>query len=236
MDVIIPEFSIHPMESTLQKRVKARMDLLNVNAYQTAKKAGLGSSFVRDILRGRTRSPSTENLEKLALALETSIDYLRGKGSDNTLPIELPVVGLPVVSEINAGTWLEVTTMEDQSEPAIIPVANDPRFPRARQYALLVRGDSMDIDYPDGSYVTCVDFWDSGVPMKSGLHVHVERKRGGGQLVEITVKVLEMVDGSFILTPKSTNEKWKPFPVEGDDETEVVIKGLVTGGWRRTEI
>lgn len=237
MDVIFPETTMQKMESSLQKRVKTRMDELGLNAYQTAKSAGLGDSFVRDILRGKTRSPSAENLAKLANALNTTTEYLIGTPApDNVDTVEIPVAGLPVVSEVHAGTWLEVTVFEGDEEPQIIPVARDPRFPRARQYALLVRGDSMDLEYPDGSYVTCVDFWDSGIEIKSGLRVHVERRMAGGQLVEITVKAIERTGDRFYLVPKSSNEKWQPIALEGEDDVEVVIKGVVTGGWRPTPI
>lgn len=237
MDVIFPESKMLHMDSSLQKRVKERMDHLELNALQTAKQAGLGDSFVRDILRGKTRSPSAENLAKLADALQTTAEYLLGSsGPDNVESLEVPVAGLAVVSEINAGNWLEVTVFEGNDEPQIIPVARDPRFPRARQYALLVRGDSMDLEYPDGSYVTCVDYWDAGIEIKSGLRVHVERRMGGGQFIEITVKAIERTGDTFYLVPKSSNEKWQPIPIEGDEDVEIVIKGIVTGGWRPTPI
>lgn len=237
MDVIFPESTINFMESSLPKRVRNRMDALGMNALQTAKTAGLGDSFVRDILRGKTRSPSAENLAKLADALQTTVEYLIGGHEDNNVEAaEIEVAGLPVVSEINAGTWLEVTVFEGEQEPPLIPVARDPRFPRARQYALLVRGDSMDLEYPDGSYVTCVDFWDAGIEIKSGLRVHVERRKAGGQLIEITVKAIERTGDAYFLVPKSSNEKWAPIPIEGDEDTEVVVKGVVTGNWKPTPI
>ncbi|MBZ9600712.1 LexA family protein [Phyllobacterium chamaecytisi] len=236
MDVIFPKSMIDAMDSSLQKRVRQRMDHLGLNALQAAKAAGLGASFVRDILRGKTKSPSAENLAKLAEALKTSTEFLLGANDDNVETVEIPVVGLPVISEINAGTWLEVTVFEGEQEPHHIPVARDPRFPRARQYALLVRGDSMDLEYPDGTYVTCVDYWDAGVEIASGMRVHVERRMGGGQFVEITVKAIERTGEQFFLVPKSSNDKWQPIPIDGDETTEVIIKGVVTGGYRPTPI
>lgn len=208
-----------------------------MNALQTAKKAGLGDSFVRDILRGKTRSPNAVNLAKLAGALETTSDELMGvEAADQVQLLEVPVVGLEVVSDVRAGNWLEVT-IQDEEEHERIPVARDPRFPRARQYALRVRGDSMDLEYPEGCYVTCVDFWDAGIEMKPGLHVHVERQRAGGQLVEITIKEIQLVEGETVLAPKSSNPKWKPIPVNDDAEDATVsIKGIVTGNWKPTPI
>lgn len=237
MDVIFPEMRQQVMDSSLQKRVKARMDELGMNAYQTAKKAGLGDSFVRDILRGKTRSPSSENLAKLAKALELAPDWFimndnPGKASGVSGPVEL--VGLSVVGTIQAGTWLDRSIIDDETETEVIPVAQDDRFPRARQYGLRVAGDSMDKEYPDGSYVSCVDFFDAGIPIRDQLTVHVERRNG--HLVEVTLKTIETIDGKMMLCPKSTNPKHLPLPLDGDAGTEIVIRGIVTGSYRRTLI
>lgn len=225
------------MDTPLKKRVRARMDALKLNATETARKAGLGESFVRDILRGKTRSPSAANLDKLALALETDADHLMGKSDASPELVEVPAANLEVVSDVHAGNWLEVTVLEEYDHETI-PVARDPRFPHARQYALRVCGDSMNEIYPEGEFVTCVEFWGSGIAMRDGLHVHVERQKAGGQLVEITIKVIESRDGETYLAPKSSNKKWKPIPIHGhaEDEEEVFIKGIVTGSWRPTLI
>lgn len=237
MDVIFPEMSYTGMETSLQKRLRIRMDMLGLNAYQAAKRAGLGDSFVRDILRGKTRSPNSENLAKLAAALETTVDWFIVDGDkappqEGVKPVEL--VGLSVVGRIQAGAWLDRSIVDDDGEHETIPVARDPRFPRARQYGLEVSGDSMDREYPDGSFVSCVDFYDAGVPIKEGLVVHVERHNG--PLVEVTLKAVEMVDGRMMLAPRSTNPKHMPIPIEGDGGTEIKIRGLVTGSYRRTVI
>lgn len=237
MDVIFPQMQYPAMDTPLKKRVRARMDAMSLNATQTARKAGLGESFVRDILRGKTRSPSAANLEKLATALETSADNLMGRSVEADQVVEVPVTHLAVISDVQAGSWMEVTVLEEY-EHETIPVARDPRFPNARQYALRVRGDSMNEIYPEGDFVTCVDYWDSGVPIKDGLHVHVERQKAGGQLVEITIKVIESREGQQFLVPRSTNSKWQAIPIEGhtEGEEEVFVKGIVTGSWRPTPI
>lgn len=238
MDVNFPEIYNRGMESQLQQNVRRLLIERDMNAYQAAREAKLGDSFVRDILRGKTKSPSAENLTKLANVLRTTVDDLQGRTVSVPEPADraVDVAGLQVVSEVSAGNWREVTVMDEDHEPEVIPAARDLRFPRARQYALRIRGDSMDEEFPDGSYVTCVDFWDSGVPIRDGLFVHVERMKAGGQLVEITIKAVETIGGKVYLSPRSKNPKWKPFPIDGDEATEVSVKGLVTGGWKPTSI
>lgn len=92
----------------------------------------------------------------------------------------------------------------------------------------------MDKEYPDGTYVSCVDFYESGVPLKDGLIVHVERHNG--PLVEVTLKAVETIDGKRVLAPRSHNAKHVPIPIEGDSGTEIIIRGIVTGSYRRTAI
>lgn len=233
MDVIFPEMRERGMETTLQKRLKIRMDMKEMNAFQTAKKAGLGESFVRDILRGKTRNPSHENLVKLAMALDTTVDWFAGAGEDaDPLHRVKGIEGLDVVGKIQAGNWLDRSIIDHDGDHEIIPVARDPRFPHAKQYAMAVEGDSMDREYPDGSYVTCVDFIDSGLSLRNGLIVHVERHNG--PLVEVTLKAIETVDGKRMLVPRSSNPRHKPIEINGDAGTEIVVRGVVTGSYRRT--
>ena len=182
---------------------------------------------------------TAKSAEHYARKYRVSLDWLltgRGKmAGDGVVIAEVEVVGLPVAGSIQAGHWLETTFLEADQEPEMLPVARDPRFPRARQYALRVVGDSMDLDYPDGSYVTCVDFAESGLAITDGMTVHVERQRGGGQLVEITLKLIAREGGVRVLKPRSSNPLHQPITFSGK-ETDVVVKGVVTGGWRQTSI
>lgn len=235
MDVRFPEMAYRGMENLLQIRVSERMKALGMNAYETAIKAGLGGDFVRDLMRGKKRSISAENLSKLAEVLGTSPDYFSGlTPSPEIATLPDRISGLVVQGVIQAGHWLDASIVGEEMDHEIVPVAKDPRFPRAKQYALVVAGDSMDLEYPEGSYVTCVDFADSGIVLREGLTVHVERHNGS--LVEVTLKVIEKNGVGFILCPRSSNQRHKPLHLEGDDGTEIVVKGIVTGSYRRTVI
>lgn len=176
---------------------------------------------------------------RYATKFHIDVDWLlTGKSrrrDDNVIPTETEVAGLPVYGNIQAGHWLETTFLDAEGDLEMLPVARDSRFPRARQYALRVVGDSMDQEYPDGSYVTCVDFVESGLGIVEGMTVHVERHRAGGQLVEITLKTVGRQRGQWILEPRSNNPQWTPLTFSGN-ESEIIIRGVVTGGWRRTDI
>lgn len=95
----------------------------------------------------------------------------------------------------------------------------------------------MDELYPDGSYVTVVDFAESGLHLKAGHVAHVERQRAGGQLVENTLKAVEFVDGVLTLVPKSKNKLHKAFPLNGIfEDTEIFVRGVVLWGNRKQEL
>jgi SOS-response transcriptional repressor LexA len=155
---------------------------------------------------------------------------------DGVKVIEPPLAGLPVLGTIQAGAWLDTTLIDPIYEPEMLQVIPDKRFPLASQYVLLVVGDSMDLEYPDGSYVTCVDFAESGLSLREGMIVHVERREAGGQRAEITLKQVERNGRGFYLVPRSNNPRWQPIELAGDADTSVVVRGIVTGGWAARRI
>jgi SOS-response transcriptional repressor LexA len=174
--------------------------------------------------------------EKYARKFKVSLTWLltgQGEISPNgAVPYEIEVAGLPLLGTIQAGHWLETTDAIEGANKEMVPVVRDPRFPHAKQYALRVVGDSMDLDYPDGSIVTCVDFADSGLALAEGMLLHVERQRAGGQLIEITLKAVERRRGNVFLVPHSSNPKHQAFSLNGSDsDTEVVARGVVIGGY-----
>lgn len=176
---------------------------------------------------------------KYARKFKVSMDWLiDGKGAmtgSGTTPYEIEIAGLPLLGSIQAGHWVEIGFAQDEAEKPMVPFARDPRYPHAKQYALKVVGDSMDLDYPDGSIVTCVNFADSGLALGEALVgqiLHIERRRAGGQLVEMTLKALEKRRGKLYLAPHSSVATYQAFPVDDKTlDTETLICGIVIGGW-----
>lgn len=175
--------------------------------------------------------------ERYARKFRVSLEWLlTGRGdmstSNGAVPYEVELEGLPLLGNIQAGAWVEAVQAPEGAGMEMVQVVRDPRFPHARQYALRVVGDSMDLEYPDGSVVTCVSFGDSGLALTEGMIVHVERHRAAGQLVEITLKQVQRRNGKIVLVPRSSNARHLPFGLESDDgETDVICKGVVLGGW-----
>ena len=54
---------------TLAEEIRRRMNQLGLNSKRLSLGAGLNETYVRDIIKGRTRNPRTDTLGKLARAL-----------------------------------------------------------------------------------------------------------------------------------------------------------------------
>lgn len=215
------------MDGTISDRIDELLRTAGKSAAEASREAGMSSDFIRDIKRKPAVKPGAENLAKLANVLQTTPEYLLyGTKRGSTLPVK----GLPVIGVVEAGQFRDITLADQEEDFQTVNVVRDGRYPRARQYALRVSGDSMDLKFADGTYVICASFSDTGLDPKNGMIVHVERRIAGTHLVETTLKEVEYRGRRCFLVPRSSNAKHKPIEVHPDDEkTETVIQGIVIG-------
>lgn len=193
-----------------------------------ADRAGTSQPQIRRLEAGQ-RALTKQWAERLAPHLHVSPqDLLFAPEPEGTQTRE--VVGLPVAGRSRAGDWLDISIVDEWEEPEIIHVARDPRYPHAKQYALKIEGDSMSEIFSDGSFVTVVNFAESGLSLRPKMVVHVEQRMSKTTLVETTVK--QISDDMKWLLPRSTNPSHKPLPIEGSEATEIEVRGIVTGEWR----
>lgn len=149
----------------------------------------------------------------------------------DTAPDKIPVTGIKVAGTAQAGAFRDITMIDDDyGERETVPAPQDPRYAHARQYALRLEGGSMNKRFPDGSMVICAVWADVGRELKPGMSLHVERTQG--PLVEVTVKIYAERNGRRWLDPDSSDKRFKPIELNGDDDTEIVVKGLVIGSYR----
>lgn len=225
-------------------RVLRRLEVLDLAESAAAKMAGLEQSVIRNWRRTLAaggpdldkRTVHMRSVELLAPVLKTTPEWLAwGLGPEDAdeAAIEGPPINLmPVLGEIAAGNLLDISIHPPDVPIDAIPAPISERFPRVRHYALRVRGDSVNEIYPDGTYVICVDFADSGLRLTNGQLAHVEILRFGGQVYEITLKEVRMdADGVVTLHPRSTNPAYKPLRLaDMGDDIEARIRGIVVSG------
>jgi hypothetical protein len=91
---------------------------------------------------------------------------------------------IDVLGELAAGRWLEVHAAQDKISNIVVPA--DPRYPIEAQYALIVRGTSLNRLAQDGEVVVCVDIERAGIQVLDDDPVVIEQTRHG--LYEVTGK------------------------------------------------
>jgi len=91
---------------SLPDRVRKRLEVTGKSARQASLEAGLGESYVKDILNGKSLAPAASALAKLARVLETTSSWLsEGTGAEGA-------VSIPVENYVGAGAV--VLPIEDQ--------------------------------------------------------------------------------------------------------------------------
>lgn len=221
------------MQHDLIQKIDNRLSELGMSRAKASVSAGMSPTFIRDIER-RGGTPNLSSLQKLAKVLRVDLDYLVTE-EEQPARHSVEMVELPVVGTIEAGQFRDITIFDQEEHFPVINVVADKRFKHARQYALLVSGDSMNLKYPDGTYVTCVDYHESGLALKLGMTVHVTHTLAGTHLVEVTLKEVGAINGQIVLIPRSSNPRHKPIVMQGGEDSEYEIKGVVTGSFRPEE-
>lgn len=203
--------------SSLAGRIQQRMDDLGLNAYSAARKAGLGDSFVRDILREKVKKPSADRLAKLAEALECSLNYLLGQpeqlprlpGGDEGQSLQPPdplanplwrdyggkpyPILLPIRYELMTGAFREaVETRRElgfEAASTVVPYAD------REQWFEVVRDESASLIAPPGSLLQVAKFTDKDrAALGEGDVVVIERHLIGPDaayyMVERSVRII----------------------------------------------
>ena len=65
--------------SSLAERIQSRLDDLGTNASAVADEIGANRSLVRDIIKGKSRSPSLSTIQALCGPLKCTLSYLAGE-------------------------------------------------------------------------------------------------------------------------------------------------------------
>jgi SOS-response transcriptional repressor LexA len=144
------------MASVLKARVEARLKATGKSARGASVEAGLDPETIRNILRGRSRAPGYEKVQKLAKALNCSVAYLTGRTPrpddvEETEPAETDFQEIPVISFVEAGKWGAVTDPYPMGKADEFIGVN--HRVGARSFALRIKGMSMFPEYQEGDIV-----------------------------------------------------------------------------------
>jgi len=223
-------------DTFIAQELRRRMEERGFKQKALAIAADLNETYVRDILKGKSKNPEASKLARLAEALGCTSDQLLGKGS-TVSPIH--TTQIEVRGDVQAGVWRDAMEWP-RSEWYAITVPLDAPYAGLHRYGLLVKGDSMDKVFPEGSIVVVVNLVDLGrMPTTGEIVIAVQRSKVSDEF-EATVKAVQVLDsGEMILWPQSTNpDLAMPVRVpviKGDHDAgmpDVFIQALVVASYR----
>jgi SOS-response transcriptional repressor LexA len=95
-------------------------------------------------------------------------------------------------------------------------------------FGLKVKGDSMDLKFPDGSILVCKSFNDEEDELPIDKHV-IALNPANGEFEATCKKLVRDKYGSVLLVPESSNPEYKPIPLADLGQDSVTIQAVVIG-------
>lgn len=176
------------------------------------------------------QEPKADALRKLSKLAGVSVDTFIG----NTSGAKVGLTEVPVVGDVEAGVARESYEwpVEDRYSVAAPP---DPRYPGLPRFGLVIKGESMNQLYPNGTVVICIRAVDLARSALPGEKAIVCKRATGG--IEATCKEIRIEpDGSVWAWPRSDRpEHQAPLRLtnDGDDgDPDVWIDAIVVGSYR----
>ena len=222
------------IKGTVAARLEAMMKEKNIKARALAEAAGVGQTYVRDILAGRSINPSPDKLGMIAEALGCSLYALSGnkKHIRNDEKIKTSadegVVYIPEYNiEVSAGVGCSIPDMQDASKVWRIPrevLAGIQATSLSNLAIVTVRGDSMEPDYRPYEKIL-VDRGDTLI-RNDGVYI----LSNGIDLVVKMVQVLAPESGQSLPSLRIISKN-PDYPAYERPFQDVMVNGRVVGKW-----
>lgn len=209
-------------ERKLGWKIKILRTRLGLTQKEFGEKVGVPQSTVHK-WENSAQNPRINTLKKLAdLAGETYLQFI-GK---EMVPIDgVPSRRIQVITSLQAGEWRE-TPEWDPSDRYEVLISLPSNFDNLPLHAAVVRGESMNVFYPDGSivFITPLENYPGG--LKSGMHVAAVNHDHGSYEVTLKEYIIDE-KGEKWLVPRSTSLEHQQ-PVKFDKRNNMVqIVGVV---------
>lgn len=248
-----------PAEEIEQRRALLEHFLLDIRGFKDVKQAtdlaGVNHQYFSRWLPSKGGNVEAQRKVAEAVGLSpTQLDTFRSaplgevRGFVERLEsgVEIAAVApargrLPLRYTAQAGSWHDRDEFPQTVVYTSAPLVADPDYPRSAQFAVMVRGDSVDRAYPDGAVLLAVDADQIGYgpeSVRTGHFVILERTRHQGGLLEYSVKRAERKGDKPLFWPYSHNKAWAgPISLDvTEDDDAVRIAGLVLGGYVPTRV
>lgn len=184
------------------------------------------ASYIQHELGSRSQY---KMLQQYADDLGVSVAWLTCESRPLTPAVDRKEV-VRITGAVQAGIWQDSVQWQEveQWDVPLIRLNENAPLP---DFALEVRGTSMNLVYPEGTILYCISYGKGGPSLESGRRVIVHRKREDG-LVEATAKEVLIENGNMWLCPRSGDPRHQtPIEVGQDGVEEVVVAALVVGSY-----
>lgn len=208
------------------QRIKEARKAAGLSQTELGVRMGVPQSVVSDWETGKLQS-WRDVAEKLAFTLGKPKGYFAASPS-----YLVNTQGIEVVGEVQAGVFRAALEFPPEDR-TMIPIVTVLGYEKVQQVGLKVVGPSMDLLYPDGSYVIVVSVYDTDV--RNGDRVVVYRQQG--ELREATIKEVRVeADGRIALWPRSTHPDFQePIYLSDTDQDGPEIAYVVVGCYNQED-
>jgi SOS-response transcriptional repressor LexA len=224
------------VDSAIMKDRAARLKKARINAgYRYASSAAEAMGIAYTTYAGHengSREYGIDDAKRYARMFRVKWDWLMdgknvAEAKNGLTSVNIPLASIPVIGNVQAGTWTEVEEGVPVELKLFVPADN--RYPATSQVAFRVEGTSLDKIAQPGSILICVDIYRSDDGIADNDLVIVERTRFNGQMMERTAKRARKVISGWELWPESSDPNHQePIRVdEGLEADEVRIAAKV---------
>lgn len=193
----------------LRRRLRAIMKRKDVKPTTLSLKVSGNPTLVKDLLE-KTGDMKLSTVYRLAVALGVSVSDLLASDID-AVPVGPQLF---VKGKVAAGQWVEAWEWPED-DWQILTGRSDVTADMNHRFFLRVAGDSMNLVYPEGTFIECVSVF-GRAEILPGKRVVVVRRRFD-QRIEATVKELVEMNGEQWLAPRSSNPAHQAFKLDEPD-------------------
>ena len=203
---------------------------------------GIPQQHINNLITGKSITP--QRIEKISEFMDIDkaslFEFYAGNIDEEQLlsgrnEKTFPVKSIPVVGFVAADVWQNPDNW-DKNDFYRVYIPYDERLVNKRVFALEVKGNAMDLVYPDGACVLCVTLDDYtsvfGSP-ESGKKVVVRRVRTSDGLIEVTIKEFVQNDTGTFLVPRSSDPSVGPvkYTEQSDNQSEIIAVVVASYRW-----
>jgi transcriptional regulator with XRE-family HTH domain len=223
--------------STAAKRILQRIEELGTNASAVSLQAGLGRSSVRDILSGKAQNPRIDTLQKLAVPLACSVEFLLGEADtpglapravENNAQAVDPTWQASVVWVVELGVFRTPKIGPEGQELTHARFLEKPRtvaFNPSRHdgWGLYQMNDDTLTKRGifKGDFLTAEEPFTEIAALNPGEIIIIKRWIGENPAEELSARVVAILDGDIALTTASGAENAEPIVLKDPPSPDI---------------